>query len=55
MMLNPQVCLIPLYKLLTALKLRNTYWALIIPYTTFRLPFEYPFGKDVFSLYTKGD
>jgi len=38
MMLNPQVCLIPLYKLLTALKLRNTYWALIIPYTTFRLP-----------------
>lgn len=38
MMLNPQVCLIPLYKLLTAFGLRNSYFALIIPYTTFRLP-----------------
>jgi len=38
MMLNPQVCLIPLYGLLTKLHLRNTYFALIIPYIAFRLP-----------------
>jgi raffinose/stachyose/melibiose transport system permease protein len=38
MMLNPQVCLVPLYGLLTALKIRNTYLALIIPYVAFRLP-----------------
>lgn len=38
MMLNPQVCLIPLYGLLTALGIRNTYLALIIPYVAFRLP-----------------
>jgi len=39
MMLNPQVCLIPLYGLLTKLHLRNTYFALIIPYVAFRLSF----------------
>ena len=38
MMLNPQVCLIPLYGLLTKLGLRNTYFALIIPDIAFRLP-----------------
>ena len=38
MMLNPQVCLIPLYGLLTRLGIRNTYLALIIPYMAFRLP-----------------
>jgi raffinose/stachyose/melibiose transport system permease protein len=38
MMLNPQVCLIPLYGLLTWLGIRNTYFALIIPYIAFRLP-----------------
>lgn len=38
MMLNPQVCLIPLYGLLTRLHLRDTYFALIIPYIAFRLP-----------------
>jgi len=38
MMLNPQVCLVPLYGLLTALKIRNTYLALIIPYIAFRIP-----------------
>jgi len=39
MMLNPQVCLIPLYGLLTKLHLRNTYFALIVPYVAFRLSF----------------
>jgi raffinose/stachyose/melibiose transport system permease protein len=38
MMLNPQVCLIPLYGLLTGMGIRNTYLALIIPYMSFRLP-----------------
>lgn len=38
MMLNPQVCLVPLYGLLTKLKIRNTLLALIIPYISFRLP-----------------
>ncbi len=38
MMLNAQVCLIPLYTLLTRLGIRNTYFALIIPYIAFRLP-----------------
>jgi raffinose/stachyose/melibiose transport system permease protein len=38
MMLNPQVCLVPLYGLLTALGIRNTYLALIVPYVAFRLP-----------------
>lgn len=38
MMLSPQVCLIPLYKLLQALNIHNTYFAMILPYTAFRLP-----------------
>ncbi|HRY53706.1 MAG TPA: carbohydrate ABC transporter permease [Spirochaetia bacterium] len=38
MMLNPQVCLIPLYGLLTRLGIRNGYLAMIIPYIAFRLP-----------------
>jgi raffinose/stachyose/melibiose transport system permease protein len=38
MMLNPQVCLVPLYGILTKLGIRNTYLALIVPYVAFRLP-----------------
>lgn len=38
MMLNPQVCLIPLYGLLTKMGIRNTLLALILPYIAFRLP-----------------
>lgn len=38
MMLSPQVCLIPLYKLLQALHIHNTYFAMILPYIAFRLP-----------------
>jgi len=38
MMLNPQVCLVPLYGILTRLGIRNTYLALILPYVAFRLP-----------------
>ncbi len=39
LMLAPQVSLIPLYKLLQAVGLYNTYGALIIPYVAFQLPF----------------
>lgn len=38
MMLSPQVCLIPLYKLLQAMGIHNTYFAMILPYIAFRLP-----------------
>ena len=38
MMLNPHVCLIPLYGLLRTLGVHNTRLALILPYTAFRLP-----------------
>lgn len=39
LMLSPQVSLIPLFRLLQRLKLYNTYWALIIPYVAYRIPF----------------
>jgi raffinose/stachyose/melibiose transport system permease protein len=39
LMLAPQVSLIPLYKLLQALGIYNTYLALILPYVAFQLPF----------------
>lgn len=38
MMINPQVALIPLYRILTSLGIHNTRWALILPYIAFRLP-----------------
>ncbi len=38
MMLSPQVCLIPLYKLLQFFGIHNTYFAMILPYIAFRLP-----------------
>ena len=39
MMLAPTVALIPLFRLLQTLGIFNTYWALIILYTAFRIPF----------------
>ena len=39
MMLAPTVALIPLFRLLQALGIFNTYWGLIILYTAFRIPF----------------
>lgn len=39
MMLAPTVALIPLFRLLQAIKIFNTYWALIVLYTAFRIPF----------------
>lgn len=38
MMLNPQVCVIPLYVLLQKLGIHNTRFAMILPYVAFRLP-----------------
>lgn len=40
LMLNPQVCLIPLYILLKRTHIQNTYWAMILPYIAFRLSFS---------------
>lgn len=39
LMLAPQVSLIPLYKILQAIGIYNTYLALILPYVAFQLPF----------------
>ena len=39
MMLAPAVALIPLFRLLQALGIYDTYFALIVPYVAFRLPF----------------
>jgi raffinose/stachyose/melibiose transport system permease protein len=39
LMLSPTVAIIPLVRMLQALGLYNTYWALIILYTAFRVPF----------------
>ncbi|WP_257347314.1 carbohydrate ABC transporter permease [Pseudalkalibacillus decolorationis] len=40
LMLAPQVGLISLYKMLQVIGLYNTYWALILPYVSFQLPFS---------------
>jgi raffinose/stachyose/melibiose transport system permease protein len=39
LMLAPTVALIPLFRLLQAIGIYDTYWALIVLYTAFRLPF----------------
>lgn len=39
MALSEQVALVPLYKILQTLHLYNTYFALILPYIAFRIPF----------------
>lgn len=38
MMVNAQVCLVPIFRLLNACRLLDTRWALILPYICFRLP-----------------
>jgi len=40
LLLSPQVAVLPLFKLLVRLRLYNTYWALILPYVGFNLPFS---------------
>lgn len=38
LLLAPQVCVLPLFMILKALGLKNTLWAMILPYIAFRLP-----------------
>lgn len=38
MLISPEVSLIPLYTLIQALSLHDTYWALILPYVAYRIP-----------------
>lgn len=38
LLLSPQVCVLPLFMLLKAMKIKNTYLAMILPYIAFRLP-----------------
>lgn len=38
LLLSPQVCVLPLFMLLKTLKLKNTLWAMLLPYIAFRLP-----------------
>lgn len=38
LLLSPQVCLLPLYMLLKNLGIKDTYFALILPYIAFRIP-----------------
>lgn len=44
----PQVSLIPLYRLLDAMGLLNTMWAMILPYVAFRLPMAILLIRSVF-------
>lgn len=39
LMLSPQVSLVSLFKMMQNLGIYNTYWALIIPYVAYRIPF----------------
>lgn len=38
MMLSPQVTLIPLYRIIQALHIHDTYWAMVLPYAAYRAP-----------------
>ncbi|PKL21429.1 MAG: ABC transporter permease [Spirochaetae bacterium HGW-Spirochaetae-4] len=40
MMFSEQIALVPLFKMLTRLQIYNTYFALILPYVAFRIPFS---------------
>lgn len=48
-MMPPIVFIVPLYLMLNALKLRNTYWGLIIVFTAFSLPFTVWMLKSFFD------
>lgn len=47
-MINPQVCLVPLFKMLNSLNLLDTKLALILPYVAFRLPLITLFLRSFF-------
>ena len=54
MALSEQVALVPLYKILQALKLYNTRAALILPYIAFRIPFTMFLMRAYFISIPKG-
>ena len=49
MMIPAFACLIPMFQFYNMLKLRNTYWALIIPQVGFGLPVCIYLGENYFS------
>lgn len=48
MLVAPQVALVPLYKMMQALHLHDTHWALILMYTAYRLPITVLLIRAVF-------
>lgn len=48
MLVAPQVALVPLFKMMQALKLHDTLFALILPYTAYRLPITVLLIRAVF-------
>ncbi|MDO9640884.1 MAG: carbohydrate ABC transporter permease [Pseudotabrizicola sp.] len=48
MLVAPQVALVPLYKMMQALRLHDTHWALILMYTAYRLPITVLLIRAVF-------
>lgn len=48
MLVAPQVALVPLYKMMQALHLQDTHWALILTYTAYRLPITVLLIRAVF-------
>lgn len=53
LLLSPQVCLLPLFMLLKSLKLKNTLWAMILPYIAFRLPVSIMMMRSFFVSISK--
>ena len=53
LLLSPQVCLLPLFMLLKTLKLKNTLWAMILPYIAFRLPVSIMLVRSFFVTISK--
>jgi len=48
MLVAPQVALVPLYKMMQALRLQDTHWALILTYTAYRVPITILLVRAVF-------
>ncbi len=53
LMLTPQVSLVPLYSIIQSLGLYNTYWALILPYAAYRIPFTVILIRSYFCRFPK--
>jgi len=53
LLLSPQVALLPLFKMLVKLRIYNTYWAMILPYVGFNLPFAIFLMRSYFLSFPK--